>query len=106
MFEHETKVLLILPQDISDQARVLAGKTTIALKVPVSLQIVLRALIEEGLRRDGDPKLLANVENQARAVRRIRSLAGKGGRTLVARRKSAAGAFSVASDPQRQRRRS
>jgi len=49
MFENETRVLLVLPQDVLDRARVLAGKATTALKLPVSLQIVLRALIEEGL---------------------------------------------------------
>jgi hypothetical protein len=43
------------------------------MKLPVSLQIVLRALIEEGLRRPGDPDLLANVQRQAEVVRRIRS---------------------------------
>lgn len=78
MFENKTKVLLILPQDVLDRARVLAGEATTTLKLPVSVQIVLRALIEEGLKRDGDRKLLANIENQARTVRRIRSLAGRG----------------------------
>ena len=79
MFEQKSRVLLILPQDVLDRARVLAGKATTTLKLPVSLQIVLRALIEEGLKRDDDSNLLANVEAQARAVRRIRSLAGRGG---------------------------
>ena len=79
MFENKTRVLLILPQDVLDRARVLAGKATTMLKLPVSLQIVLRALIEEGLKRDGDQNLLAYVEGQAHAVRRIRSLAGRGG---------------------------
>jgi hypothetical protein len=73
--ETRAKVLLILPQDVLDRARVLAGKATTALKLPVSLQIVLRALIEEGLKRDGHPALLANVEAQARAVRQKRSQA-------------------------------
>src|SRR2546422_2174377 len=40
---------------------------TITLKLPVSLQIVLRSLIEEGLKRDGHPAFLANIEGQARA---------------------------------------
>jgi len=75
MFEDRTKVLLILPQDIVDRARVLAGKATTALKLPVSLQIVLRALLEEGLKRDDHPALLANVEGQAKAVRHKRSAA-------------------------------
>jgi hypothetical protein len=79
MFENKTRVLLVLPQEVLDRARVLAGKATTALKLPVSLQIVLRALIEEGLKRDGDRTLLANVEAQAQAVRRIRRLARKGG---------------------------
>ena len=60
MFENKTSVLLILSQDVLDRARVLAGKATTALKLPVSLQIVLRALIEEGLKRDDHPALLAN----------------------------------------------
>jgi hypothetical protein len=79
MFENESRVLLILPQDTLDRARALAGKATTALKLSVSLQIVLRALIEEGLKRDGDRSLLANVAAQANAIRRMRSLARKGG---------------------------
>ncbi|HLC42759.1 MAG TPA: hypothetical protein VJO34_14185 [Methylomirabilota bacterium] len=80
MFETKTKVLLILSQDVLDRARVLAGKATTALKLPVSLQIILRALIEEGLKRDGDRKLLANVEDQAKVVRHIRRVARQGKR--------------------------
>src|SRR5712692_8612226 len=79
MFPNKTRVLLVLPQDVLDRARVLAGEATTTLKLPVSVQIVLRALIEEGLKRDGDRKLFANIEGQARTVRRIRSLAGRGG---------------------------
>ena len=75
MFENKTSVLLILSQDVLDRARVLAGKATTALKLPVSLQIVLRALIEVGLKRDNHPALLANVESQAKAVRHKRSAA-------------------------------
>jgi hypothetical protein len=86
MFEQKTRVLLILPQDILDRARALAGKATTALKLSVSLQIVLRALIEEGLKRDGDGNLLANVEAQAQAVRRIRRLARRGGGAVGERR--------------------
>ena len=79
MFESESRVLLILPQDVLDRARALAGTATTTLKLSVSLQIVLRALIEEGLKRDGNRSLLANISAQANAVRRIRSLARKGG---------------------------
>jgi hypothetical protein len=72
MFENETRVLMILPRDLVDRARTLAGRATISMRFPVSLQIVLRALIEEGLRRPTDPGLLANVGRQAEAIRRIR----------------------------------
>jgi len=75
MLENRTTVLLILPRDVLDRARVVAGKATISLKLPVSLQIVLRALIEEGLKRDGHPAFLANVEVQAKTVRLRRSMA-------------------------------
>lgn len=74
MLANKTRVLLILPQVLVDGARVLAGKATSALKLPVSLQIVLRALIGEGLKRRDDASLLANIEDQAEAVRRIRRL--------------------------------
>ncbi len=69
------KVLLILSVDTLDRARVLAGQATTSLKLPVSLQIVLRALIEEGLKRDRDPAFVANVERQATAVREARRAA-------------------------------
>ena len=72
MFESETRVLIILPGDLVDRARALAGRATTSLRLPVSSQIVFRALIEEGLRRPTDPALLANVTRQAETVRRIR----------------------------------
>jgi len=72
MFESETRVLVILPRDLVDRARALAGRATTSMRLPVSLQIVLRALIEEGLRRPTDSRLLANVSRQAETVRRIR----------------------------------
>jgi hypothetical protein len=78
MFPNTTRVLLILPRDLLDRARVMAGKATATFKLPVSLQIVLRALIGEGLKRDDDPAFLANVEGQAKAVRRMRSVARHG----------------------------
>jgi hypothetical protein len=77
---NRTKVLLILPQEVLDQARVFAGRATTTLKLPVSLQIVLRALIEEGLKWDDNPALLSNVERQAKAVRHIRRMARQAGR--------------------------
>jgi hypothetical protein len=73
MFGNKTKVLLMLTQDVLDQARVLAGKATAALKLPVSLQIVLRALIEVGLKQEDRPALLTNIGDQAKAVRLQRS---------------------------------
>ncbi|OGK84639.1 MAG: hypothetical protein A2W08_14170 [Candidatus Rokubacteria bacterium RBG_16_73_20] len=79
MLENKTKVLLILSQDVLDRARVLAGRATTMLKLPVSLQIVLRALVEEGLKRDNQSILLANIEGQARAVRRKRGAARRAG---------------------------
>ncbi len=75
MFMNKTKVLLMLTQDVLDRARVLAGKATAALKLPVSLQIVLRALIEVGLKQEDRPVLLANIEDQAKAVRLRRAAA-------------------------------
>jgi hypothetical protein len=72
MFENETRVLMVLPRDLVDRARGLAGRATVSMKLPVSLQIVLRALIEEGLKRPTDPALVANVGRQAETVRRIR----------------------------------
>lgn len=73
MFEDRAKVLLILPQDVLDLARVFAGEAMTKLKGPVSLQMVLRALIDEGLRRERGRPLLTNIEVQMRAVREVRS---------------------------------
>lgn len=80
MLTNKTRVLLILPRDLLDRARVLAGKATTTFKLPVSLQIVLRALVEEGLRRADDPALLTNIEGQANAVRHLRTVARQGQR--------------------------
>jgi hypothetical protein len=77
MFEDKTRVLLVVPQAVLDRARVFAGEATIRLKRPVSLQMVLRALIDEGLRRNGDRGVLANIEGQVQAVRQIRSRVGR-----------------------------
>ena len=85
MFANKTRVLLILSQDVLDQARVVAGRATTMLKLSVSLQIVLRALIEEGLKRGNDRALLANIERQAHAVRQIRKVARQGGRAAKRR---------------------
>jgi hypothetical protein len=65
MFENEGRVLLVLSQDVLDQTRVLAGKATVALKLPVSLQIVLRALLDVGLQAEHHSALLAKIEGQA-----------------------------------------
>ena len=75
MLENRMKVLLVLPQETLDRARVLAGNATIALKLPVSLQIVLRALIDIGFKRENHAALLASVEDQTKAIRHNRSLA-------------------------------
>jgi hypothetical protein len=72
MVDDKTRVLLILPAETLDRARVFAGKATTALRLPVSLQIVLRALIEEGLKEQTDADLLANVERQAQTIRESR----------------------------------
>jgi len=72
MFQSETRVLVILPRHLVDRARVLAGRATTSMRLPVSLQIVLRALIEEGLKRPTASRLLANISRQAETVRRIR----------------------------------
>jgi hypothetical protein len=77
----KTKVLLVLSQDVLDRARVFAGRATATLKLPVSLQIVLRALIGEGLKRRDDRALLANIEDEAKAVRQTRIAAARGDRT-------------------------
>src|SRR5207245_10660158 len=71
--EHKTRRLLIRWQHALGQGRVSAGKATSVLKLPVSLQIVLRALMWVGLKRESHPALYANIENQARAVRQKRS---------------------------------
>ena len=75
MFEDRARVLLILPQDVMDRARVFAGEAMTKLKGPVSLQMVLRALIDEGLKRDRDRTIVANIETQVRAIRELRSQA-------------------------------
>ncbi len=79
MFEDKTKVLLVVPREVLDRARMFAGTATTRFKRPVSLQMVLRALIDEGLKRDGDRAVLAHVEDQVQAVLRIRSAVGRDG---------------------------
>ena len=79
MFEEKTRVLLVIPQELVDRARVYAGAATTRLKRPVSLQMVLRALIDEGLKRQGDRAILANVAQQVQAVLRIRSEVARAG---------------------------
>ena len=79
MFEDKTRVLLVVPREVVDRARVYAGAATTKLKRAVSLQMVLRALIAEGLKRDGDRAILANVEEQVQAILRIRSGVARAG---------------------------
>ncbi len=79
MFEDKTRVLLVVPQAVLDRARVFAGEATSRLKRPVSLQMVLRSLIDEGLKRSGDRAVFANIEAQVQAVRQIRSRVGRVG---------------------------
>ncbi len=79
MRENKARLLLILSQDMLDQARVIAGRATTVLKLPVSLQIVFRALIGVGLKRESYSALVANIESQARAVRQKRSGARRAG---------------------------
>ena len=86
MFADKTRVLLMVPQAVLDRARVFAGEATSRLKRPVSLQMVLRALIDEGLRRNGDRAVLANIEGQVQAVRQIRSRIGRAGTSRKSQR--------------------
>ena len=79
MRENKTRLLLILSQDTLDQARVIAGRATTVFKLPVSLQIVLRALIGVGLKRESHAALFASIETQARAVRQQRRRASGAG---------------------------
>jgi hypothetical protein len=73
--EDPTRVLLILSQDVLARARVMAGKATATVKLPVSLQIVLRALIEEGLKPKNRPALLVTIRAHAHAIHQTRRLA-------------------------------
>jgi hypothetical protein len=73
ILENKTRLLLFLSQDVVDQARVIAGKATTVLKLPVSLQTVLRALIWVGLKRESSAALFAKIESQTRAIRLKRS---------------------------------
>ena len=75
MFDDETRILIVLPRGLADRARGLAGRATVSMKMAVSLQIVLRALIEEGLKRATDPALSGNIRRQADTVRQIRRAA-------------------------------
>jgi DTW domain-containing protein YfiP len=84
--ENSSRVLLILSEETLARARVLAGKATILFKLPVSLQVVLRALIEEGLKPQHQPALLATIEAHAQAVRQARRLA-RGRTSKPARRR-------------------
>jgi hypothetical protein len=73
----QRRVLLVLSQEIVDRARVFAGEAMITLKLPVSLQIVFRVLIEHGLKRPGNRAVLAKVASEATAVHQRRSHADR-----------------------------
>jgi hypothetical protein len=45
VFPSETRVLIILPRHLVDRARVLAGRAMPSVRLPVSLQIIFRALL-------------------------------------------------------------
>lgn len=77
--DEHARILLILPGDVVDRARALAGRATSAFKLPVSLQIVLRALIEQGLRPEAQGRLRASIERQARAMRQKRRITRQAG---------------------------
>ena len=96
LLENKTRLLLILSQDVLDQARVIAGKATTVLKLPVSLQIVLRALIWVGMKRESHSALVANIESQARAVRQKRSGARRAGEGKQLRTGSHLGGETIA----------
>jgi len=88
MLTERTTVLLIVSRDSLDRARALAGRATAMLKLAVSLQIVLRGLIEQGLKRPADPALLRSIQRQAQAVRDIRAAARRAARGTPARPKT------------------
>ena len=75
--DDKARILLVMPTELLDRVRVLAGRETTVLKLPVSVQIVLRTLIEEGLKREHHRRLRASIAGHARAVRRIRSQASR-----------------------------
>lgn len=91
MPDNRARVLLILSENVLAEARVLAGKATVKLKLPVSLQIVLRALIEEGLKDQNHPALVANIEAHAKRIRRARRLARVRASSAAPGRRSADG---------------
>jgi hypothetical protein len=86
MTDGRARVLLIIPDDILGRARVFVGKATATLRLPVSLQIVLRALIEEGLKQSDKGELLANIEQQVHAVRHARRAARRGAKAAAGAR--------------------
>jgi hypothetical protein len=98
MVTDRTKVLLVLPSEVLDQARALAGTATTMLRLTVSVQIVLRALIEEGLKQSGEPALLDSFHRQARAVRAIRRAPRERSRTGTGARSPAGPGHSARAD--------
>jgi len=64
---------------------------TAALRLSVSLQIILRVLIEDGLKRKNHPDLAASIETHARAVRQARRMARRSPGPEAPGRRSGAG---------------
>jgi hypothetical protein len=79
------RVLLFVSENVLGQARVLAGEMTATLGLPVSLQVVLRALIEEGLEQRRHPHVSGRIEAHANAVREARRMARAGPRRAAPR---------------------
>src|SRR3989442_252837 len=78
----------MLPQDVLDQARALAGKTTGAYKLPGSLRGVLPGLIAEALTREDNPGLLPQTGTAGTTGRGRRPTADRPPRRAVVRRLS------------------
>jgi len=91
MNETRDRVLLIVSEGVLSQARVLAGRMTATLGLPVSLQVILRALIEEGLKQKDRRRLTGTIAAHANAVRAARRMARRGSGPEARRRRNGVG---------------